>query len=465
MNTVSKSAAARSMVTRKSPATYSRQSSAFPASVLASDCLSTLERHQSRLARSPSNRSISRAVILPSPSAMRRNDLQYFCGELVKAARAGAGFLSVDGAAARENAALAELIHRPSARTAMPVTAPSESGVAARAAGASSPLRLFDDFNADLFWRRGKLRLRCAHIVEETTDVKTFHFAAEPPKWFVYRPGQFLTLELPFDGKTVRRSYTISSSPSRPHMLTLTVKRVEGGLVSNWLHDELRVGDSVFADGPNGKFGFTGEEAGPYLFISGGSGITPVMAMSRWLHDTAPDADIRFLHFARTPKDLVFERELRMMESRMPGFRCEFVCTRAETGGGWTGPTGHASLELLRSLIPDFESRQILSLRTRAVHVDDATDSRRCGLRHVPVRSREFRGRSPSREAGGRGRQRPGEGDLQREQDRGQLLDGLSSMSRLTTRSTSVFRAAPGSAARARSLCSRARSSRTASMR
>ncbi len=301
-------------------------------------------------------------VFTSAPPDERHNlehDLEYFCGELVKAARAGTGFLSVDGAAAREKAALAELIHRPSTRAAMQVTAPSQSGVAARAPGASSPLRLFDDFNADLFWRRGKLRLRCAHIVEETTDVKTFHFAAEPPKWFVYRPGQFLTLELPFDGKIVRRSYTISSSPSRPHMLTLTVKQVEGGLVSNWLHDELRVGDSVFADGPNGKFGFTGEEAGPYLFISGGSGITPVMAMSRWLHDTAPDADIRFLHFARTPKDLVFERELRVMESRMPGFRCEFVCTRAETGGGWTGPTGHASLELLRRLVPDFESRQI----------------------------------------------------------------------------------------------------------
>jgi ferredoxin-NADP reductase len=286
-------------------------------------------------------------------------DLEYFCGELLKAARAGPGFLGVDAAAAREKVALAELIHRPSTRAAMQATARSESGVAAAAASASSPLRLFDDFNADMIWRRGKLRLRCVHIVEETPDVKTFHFVAEPPKWFVYRPGQFLTLELRLDGKTLRRSYTISSSPSRPHMLSFTVKRVERGLVSNWLHDELRVGDSVFADGPNGKFGFTGEEAGPYLFISGGSGITPVMAMSRWLHDTAPDADIRFLHFARTPKDLVFEHELRVMETRMPGFRCAFVCTRAVAGQGWTGSTGHVSLDLLRSLIPDFESRRI----------------------------------------------------------------------------------------------------------
>jgi len=286
-------------------------------------------------------------------------DLEYFCGELLRAARAGAGFLGVDAAAARENAALAELIRRPSTRAAMQAAARSEPPVAASAPAANSPLRLFDEFNDDVFWRRGKLQLRCAHIVEETKDVKTFHFVAEPPKWFVYRPGQFLTLELPFDGKTVRRSYTISSSPSRPHMLAFTVKRVESGMVSNWLHDQLRAGDSVFADGPNGKFGFTGEEAGPFLFISGGSGITPVMAMSRWLHDTAPGADIRFLHFARTPKDLVFERELRVMETRMPGFRCAFVCTRVEAGEGWTGPTGHASLDLLRSLIPDFASRQI----------------------------------------------------------------------------------------------------------
>ena len=89
----------------------------------------------------------------------------------------------------------------------------------------------------------------------------------------------------------------------------MTVKRAEGGQISSWLHDHLQVGSSLFVDGPHGKFTCVGDGGGPYLFISAGSGITPIMAMLRWLCDTAPDADIRFLHFARTPSDLIFEPE------------------------------------------------------------------------------------------------------------------------------------------------------------
>jgi ferredoxin-NADP reductase len=114
-----------------------------------------------------------------------------------------------------------------------------------------------------------------------------------------------MTLEVPIDGTIVRRSYTISATPSRPHVISITVKRVEGGQISNWLHDNLQAGSSLFVDGPHGTFTCIGDDEGPYIFISGGSGITLVMAMSRWLCDTTPDADIRFLHFARTPDDLI----------------------------------------------------------------------------------------------------------------------------------------------------------------
>src|SRR5262249_17732772 len=135
------------------------------------------------------------------------------------------------------------------------------------------------DVTAEIFWRAGKLQLSCVQIINETHDVRTFRFVAHPPKIFTYRPGQFVTLEIPGDGKVVRRSYTISSSPSRPHTVSVTVKRVKDGLISNWLHDNLRVGDTLFADGPHGKFSCLDDGGGPYLFLSGGSGVTPVMSM------------------------------------------------------------------------------------------------------------------------------------------------------------------------------------------
>jgi glycine betaine catabolism B len=125
------------------------------------------------------------------------------------------------------------------------------------------------------------------------------------------------------------------------------------------LHDNLRVGASLFADGPHGKFTCIGDDGGPYLLISGGSGITPGMAMSRWLCDTTPGADICFLHFARTPDDFIFEHELKLMQRQVPGFRCVFVCGRTESEHRWTGPVGHISPELLTEMVPDFKSRRI----------------------------------------------------------------------------------------------------------
>lgn len=281
-------------------------------------------------------------------------DLLYFCDQILKAARAAAG-LAGDPAATRENVSLHDLITRPSARAEARASASPEPPAPEPTARLAA--RLLGEFDASMIWRQGKLPLRCVHIVEETHNVRTFHFVAEPAKLFNYRPGQFLTLELPLDGKILRRSYTISASPSRPHSLSLTVKRVEAGVASNWLHKNLRVGDKIFADGPNGKFICTGEESGPYLFISGGSEITPLMAMSRWLHDTAPGVDICFLHYAQSPKDFIFERELRLMESQRSTFRCLFVCT--SDAAGWDGPTGRISSASLKTLVPDFMARRI----------------------------------------------------------------------------------------------------------
>ena len=90
-------------------------------------------------------------------------------------------------------------------------------------------------------------RLICRSIVDETHDVKTFTFSAPAPRLFHFAPGQFFTFEFPVGGEPVNRCYTISSSPTRPHMVSITVKRTVGGPVSNWLHDHLRVGDTIRA--------------------------------------------------------------------------------------------------------------------------------------------------------------------------------------------------------------------------
>ncbi len=296
-------------------------------------------------------------AVLRSSAAEDRPDIEadllHLCRTLLQAARAGGLFPKRNPDAMAAFGEVENLLRRPPARAAVaPIAA--EHARAARVA-----MLPVETVGVDSVWHSGKVTLRCIQTVDETKDVKTFSFVSDPPKLFSYRPGQFVTLDLPMDGKTVRRSYTISSSPSRPFAIAVTVKRVDGGRASNWLHDNLTVGATLTADGPHGKFTCDGDPAGTHLFISGGSGVTPLMAMSRWLFDTAPDADIRFLHFARTPDDLVFAQELRLMERRMPGFRCDLVCSRVPADGSWSGPAGRISPDLLTSIVPDLSRRSI----------------------------------------------------------------------------------------------------------
>ena len=217
-------------------------------------------------------------------------------------------------------------------------------------------------------WTKGTKQVKCIQIIDETVDVKTFTFAAEPPVKFDYQPGQFLTLNLDIDGKSVKRSYSISSTPSRPHTIEITVKRVPAprdeptvprGLVSNWLHDNMTVGSQIEVNAPVGKFTNFANPSAKLLLISAGSGITPMMSMSRWLCDTVSQVDIVFLHSARSPEDIIFRQELEMMTSRYPNFKLAITVTRPVPGQPWYGYTGRINETILPAIAPDYKERTV----------------------------------------------------------------------------------------------------------
>ncbi|SOY67197.1 Ferredoxin:Oxidoreductase FAD/NAD(P)-binding:Oxidoreductase FAD-binding region [Cupriavidus taiwanensis] len=203
--------------------------------------------------------------------------------------------------------------------------------------------------------------LVCCHVRQETHDVKSFFFHSPEGRAFVFEPGQFITLELEIEGDTINRCYTVSSSPARPHTLSITVKRVPGGKVSNWLHDNLRPGTPIRVLGPAGEFTCARHPARKYLFLSAGSGITPLMSMSRAHHDLGEDRDIMFVHSARTPDDIIFARELDLIASNHANFRTAFVCERVGARTSWPGVTGFLSLPLLKLIAPDFMEREIFT--------------------------------------------------------------------------------------------------------
>lgn len=208
-------------------------------------------------------------------------------------------------------------------------------------------------------WVNGRHNVRCVKVIQESWDVRTFCFMAQQPVMFFFKPGQFVTLELEIDNKQVMRSYTISSSPSVPYSFSITVKRAPGGLVSNWLHDNLKEGDNLAVHGPVGNFNCIDFPADKVLLLSGGVGITPVMSMARWWFDTNGEVDMVFVHSARTPKDLIYPRELDHMASRIANFSLHLIVERLENGQAWHGYRGFFDSAKLHMIAPDFMEREI----------------------------------------------------------------------------------------------------------
>ena len=158
----------------------------------------------------------------------------------------------------------------------------------------------------------------------------------------------------------------LASSPSRPYSIVLTIKRIEGGKVSNYLADNLEVGHLVRALGPDGAFNLVDIPAKKYLFLSAGCGITPMFSMSRWLTDTEMGPDISFLHSAKSNKDLIFESTIAQMAERSSEFKLNYILEEpgifANVGvsGKFTDKqAGRLNAENLARLVPDFKTRTV----------------------------------------------------------------------------------------------------------
>ncbi len=199
-------------------------------------------------------------------------------------------------------------------------------------------------------------QLVCVAVRPETHDVTTFVFAAVEPRLFRFGPGQFMTLGL--DAAGVQRCYTIASPPTRPWRIEFTVKRTHEGPGSGWLHDAMRPGVRVSASGPMGAFSLVPRPRGRYLFLSAGSGITPLMSMARTLNDLGSDADVLFVHSARSPADIVFAAECDAM-ARRPGFRRFTVVETVAPGTSWDGLRGRLSPAMLGVVAPDLLQREV----------------------------------------------------------------------------------------------------------
>jgi 3-ketosteroid 9alpha-monooxygenase subunit B len=155
--------------------------------------------------------------------------------------------------------------------------------------------------------------------VQETADARSF--VLEVPEalrpLYAYRAGQFLTFRVPVDGRRLVRCYSLASAPEADAGWKVTVKRVAGGRVSNWMNDAVREGDALEAMRPAGRFCLAEGDAELVLFAAG-SGITPVISLLKAaLAGSARRA--RLLYANRDRDAVIFRAELEALAQRHPG--------------------------------------------------------------------------------------------------------------------------------------------------
>ena len=176
------------------------------------------------------------------------------------------------------------------------------------------------------YWSHGERQLICTARHDETRDgdivtATTFTFQTAPQaSRFHYQPGQFLLLNVTIDGQPHSRAYSLCSAPTRPHQLTITVKRVAGGRVSNYLLDTLQPGMTLAALPPQGQFHLSAQLPAALLLLSAGSGVTPMMAITRTLRDLGLNTQIHFVYSARHAGDLIFRDELLALAAQDENF-------------------------------------------------------------------------------------------------------------------------------------------------
>src|SRR3954452_9221616 len=166
-------------------------------------------------------------------------------------------------------------------------------------------------------WSTRELRGRIERVEPETDDAATV--VIKPGyRWDGHIPGQYLRIGVDVKGRRHWRAYSLTSAPDRPDgCITITVKHVDEGVVSPYLVKHGRVGAIVSLGGVEGDFILPEDPPEKLLFISAGSGITPIMSMLRAIEPR----DTVLLHSARTPDDVIFGEELRRMASEHEGFR------------------------------------------------------------------------------------------------------------------------------------------------
>lgn len=192
--------------------------------------------------------------------------------------------------------------------------------------------------------------LTVKEIIQETKDAITIVFG-QPAQKINYKAGQFLTLIIPVNGKEVRRAYSLCSSPFVDDQLAVSVKRVEKGLMSNWLADNLKPGDTVKVMEPMGQFTteYDPKRKRHLVMFAGGSGITPMMSIIKSMLRQEPQSILSLIYCNRDIDSIIFKKQFDQWETDYQG-RLHVIHILDNAPMNWQGYSGLLNHEMLTTL-------------------------------------------------------------------------------------------------------------------
>ncbi len=164
------------------------------------------------------------------------------------------------------------------------------------------------------------MKLKIKDIIKETDDAVTLAFTnGNLFNKLSYKPGQFLTIHVPIEGVVHKRAYSFSSTTTDKD-LKITVKRVDKGLVSNYVHDFIKIGDKLEVDKPAGSFylDLTKTAQNQYVFFAGGSGVTPIYSIIQSILNTETQSKILLIYANQSPDSIIFHEAIKALVEKYP---------------------------------------------------------------------------------------------------------------------------------------------------
>lgn len=212
-----------------------------------------------------------------------------------------------------------------------------------------------------------QVELRISAIIEETASTKTLRLVPVHGYLPPFRAGQYVSLCLEIDRIKTTRPYSISSSPTEHGYWDLTIRRVENGLVANYLLDRAAIGQTLVSTGPQGNFCFNPiVHAKEMVCLAGGSGITPFISMIREIVSRGLERTVYLLYGSRTLEDAIFHRELESMAAKYHALR--YIPVIEHPPKNYSGFRGFIGSDVIREAVGSLQGKSVFICGPQAMY-------------------------------------------------------------------------------------------------